>query len=341
MKRALSILFVAALAVSAIAQEAEEARRPRPWQFYWENDAGAILSGSDEFYTNGLRLSLGQRENRAAIAVRQKFCERFCSEIARPQGDLFYVFGHNFYTPNDISKATPQPLDRPWAGWMYGAASLLITDSQQVTDGSQIQSRVQHILEAQIGILGPGAGAQFAQTEFHEIIGDELPRGWHNQLENEPGLNLIWVHNRRYGSSKADVVVSPAVMIGTIQTYPAIGGTVRLGHNITGFPIAPIIGSAISGGERPALEIYLFGGAEARYMLHNAFLDGGFFRDGPSVDRQELVHDLRAGLSARLNNFRFTYTFVRRSEEFTPVPGRANGRHDFGSLILSWEPNLD
>lgn len=335
MKHALGILVVVALTVAAVAQETEEGRRPRPWQFYWENDAGAILSGSDEFYTNGLRLSIGQRENRAATTVRENFCERFCGEIARPQGDLSYVFGHNIYTPNDISVATPQPLDRPWAGWIYGAASLVITDSPQ------IQSRVQHILEAQIGILGQGAGAQFVQSEFHKIIGDEPPRGWANQLENEPGLNLIWVHNRRYGGSRADVVVSPAVMLGTIQTYPALGGTARLGYNITGFPIAPIIGTAVSGGERPPFEIYVFGGGEARYMLHNAFLDGGFFRDGPSVERRELVHDLRAGLSARLHSFRFTYTFVRRSEELTPTPGRANGRHDFGSVSLSWEPNLD
>lgn len=73
-------------------------------------------------------------------------------------------------------------------------------------------------------------------------------------------------------------------------------------------------------------------------MLHNATLDGGTFRDGPSVDRERFVYDRRIGVSGRLHNFRLTYTLVRRAQEFTPPPGAKGGAHNYNVLFLAWEP---
>ena len=49
---------------------APEERRWLGWQFQWENDAGAILSGSDEHYTNGLRFAMVRNPDESSTEAR-------------------------------------------------------------------------------------------------------------------------------------------------------------------------------------------------------------------------------------------------------------------------------
>ena len=318
---------------------ASAAGEQRPVLFYWENDSirAPYGGGTDEDYTNGLRLMVGGKDRKWAEAVENFHCDTLqklglCRGMPQVRRSVTYGFTHQFYTPRSITAARPQPLDRPWAGYMYASATV------QLTDGDNEQ----HVIEGQLGILGQGAGAQYVQSRWHQFIGDpRAPAGWHNQVKNEPVANLLYTYNflHRIGDgSHADVIVSPGLMLGTLQTYPAIGATVRLGRNITGFPVVIIPAARGGNEERPRWEGYLMGGADVRYVVHNATLDGGFFNDdGPSVDRKPLVHDLRVGFSVRRDSFRISYNFVKRSAEFTPPPGR-DGRHSFHSLALGWEP---
>lgn len=150
-----------------------------------------------------------------------------------------------------------------------------------------------------------------------------------------------------------DAFVNPGFAVGALVTYPSLGGTVRAGWHPSGFPTLPIqpqavpMEAALDGAALPPTvavpsspfrtELYVMAGADVRYVLHNSTLDGGFFRDGPSVDRTPLVHDLRLGFSGRVDTFRVTYSYVKRSNEFAPPPGR-DGKHNFHSLAISWDP---
>lgn len=331
------LLALALLATPLFAQ-------PRPVLFYWENDSiGSPLGrASDDDYTNGLRLAVGTNgEPLWAYKVRG-FCERVQTGCGSFVSNSAYGFTHQFYTPRNIVRVAAQPRDRPWAGYMYLSASLQLSDENR-----------QHAIEGQLGILGQGAGAQYVQTKWHQLIGASTdPAGWRNQLKNEPVANLLYSYSRRIHSDHvkwADAIVTPGFMLGTLATYPSLSGTVRAGWHPVGFPIpilpervAPPDGKVSRDTSAQATrdfrtELYAMAGADVRYIVHNSTLDGGFFRDGPSVDRTPLVHDFRLGFSGRLDSFRISYNYVMRSKEFTPPPGR-DGNHNYHSLAIGWEP---
>jgi hypothetical protein len=320
------LLLILAFAGTALAQIPER----RSVLFRWENDSFGFLTGNstDENYTNGLRFDVGSPGEHAwARRVEELYCRTsLCGDAAGRTRVVSYGFTHQFYTPARIDIVSRR-IDRPWAGVMFASATLRLNDGPNT----------QHLIEGQLGILGQAAGAHYLQSRWHQLIGyDVQPVGWPKQLRNEPIVNVLYGYNRRFpvgSNDHADIIVSPGLALGTLTSYPAMGATVRFGHNVVGFPVNPIEKTAFAVA-RPSFEIYALAGADARYVLNNATLDGGFFRDGPSVNRTNFVHDLRMGGSMRIHSFRFTYTIVKRSAEFT----ERRSAQTFHSFAFGFEP---
>ncbi len=332
LRRLASVLAVCWLAVPALA--ADDPPKWTSWTFQGENDALAVGRGSDEHYTNGVRY-FGLRRPGLAPGWAERFaawwCGWACAETAvRPA--VGFAVGQNFYTPDDISVPELIPEDRPYAAWLYGSVLLEISDRDL---------RRQHSFELQLGLVGPAAGGEWLQTEVHELIDSEPPLGWDHQLPNEPGINLIYRLQRRYGGRYLDFVPHFGGALGTVLVMANAGGTVRAGWNISGLPqpeIPATVGPQMADGKgRPRWELYVFAGVDGRAVAHNIFLDGTVFRDSHSVDKENFVYDLRAGLSIRYRSFRFHYAFVRRSEEFSPRRGEFDGVHNFGSFTVGVE----
>lgn len=330
--------LVATLAVCWLAAAAAVADGPprwTTWTFQGENDALAVGSGSDEHYTNGIRF-LGMRRPDLAPSWARGFagwwCAWACSEAAASPPSVGFAIGHNFYTPDDLTIPELIPDDRPYAAWLYGALLLEISDPAL---------RRHHAFELQLGIVGPAAVGEWLQTEIHELIDSEPPRGWDHQLPDEPGINLIYRHQRRYGGSHLDFVPHLGGALGTVLVMANAGGTVRAGWNISGFPQseipATVMPQAAQREDRPRWELYVFAGVDGRAIAHNIFLDGTVFRDSHSVDKESFVYDLRAGFSIRHRSFRLHYAYVRRSEEFSPRRGEHDGIHNFGSFTVGVE----
>jgi len=298
--------------------------------FRWENDSVGFLTGesSDENYTNGLRFDVGSSgDPRWAQGLERLYCPTsLCGDPAHRKRVASCGFSHQFYTPIRIEVISRHP-DRPWAGVMYGSATLHLNDGENT----------QHVLEGQVGILGQAAGAHYIQSRWHQFIGyDHQPVGWTRQLRNEPILNTLYTYHRRILllEDRADVIASPGFAFGTLTTYPAIGATLRAGHNVRGFGIGPINAFALDATARPKLKAYALIGADARYVLNNATLDGGFFRDGPSVTRKPFVRDYRVGASMRYRSLRLSYTVVNRTPEFT----ERRDSQTFHSFAIGYEP---
>lgn len=297
--------------------------------FRWENDSFGFITRefTDENYTNGLRLDVGSPgEHQWAQNVEKLYCRStLCGEGPRTRA-VSYGFTHQFYTPLRIDIVSRRP-DRPWAGLMFASATLRLNDGKNL----------QHVLEGQLGILGQAAGAHYIQSRWHQLIGyDVQPIGWHKQLRNEPIVNLLYAYNRRFpigSNDHADVIASPGFTLGTLNTHPSLSATLRFGRNVRGFPVGPIERDARYE-PRPKFEAYGLVGGDARYVINNATLDGGFFRDGPSVNRKDFVYDTRIGVSIRVHSIRLAYTIVNRSAEFTE---RAS-EQTFHSLALAFEP---
>lgn len=335
----LRIVVLSLGVITPVSASGSPERRWIGWQFQGENDAIALFSGSDEHYTNGLRFAMIRNpgENPGWVdRLGERFCTRFCGDD--PTDTVFgWSFGQNVYTPDDISIAALIADDRPYAAVLYGSLFVQFLNDKETR---------KQTLELQLGFVGPEAGGEFVQRELHELIDDEPPLGWDNQLGFEPIINLNYGHERRRilvgdrdsGVASLDVVPHWGFGVGNLMTRASAGATLRAGKNVSGFPQADIVNTFGGGGAREGrsdFEGYVFVGVEGRAVLHNLLLDGNTFKDSHEVDKRLGVYDLRAGFFLRWRNWQFNYTFVRRSQEFNPARGENDGRHDFGSFTLS------
>lgn len=303
-------------------------------QLYVEND---ILTGTDRYYTNGLKFGGGV----GAEGLVERFFHAPAEHVLRrltddPRGVQLGLFiGQQIYTPRDIEVSPAQPFDRPWAAWLY------IGGVAQTVSRNRLQT-----VEFDVGVIGPAALGKELQTAIHEATGSDHPRGWHNQLPNEPGFLLAYMEKWRFGApTGVQLVPHYGATLGTVMTLARAGGIVRAGRNMSGFgPDTIEPGGAMLQGvrlrdpeSRERLgEWYLFAGAEARAVAYNVFLDGNAFRSSPSVDRRDYVYDLKAGFSVRIASARVSFTQIWRSEEFT-TPTRGGGNQRFQSLNISWQ----
>lgn len=306
-------------------------------QLQWENDT---LSGTDEHYTNGVRFSWirnpGVRDN---PTWTRRLAEWWCFEtpLCVVDSPALVTYGHaigqSLYTPEDITVPSLILDDRPYAAYLYGAWVVAFRNDTAATfeDTRPIQNQ----FELQVGTVGPPALGEEVQSAVHELIDSDEPRGWDHQIDFEPTIELLYRWRRKLGSTRLDFVPHVGVGLGNVMTFAAVGGTVRLGYNISDFPVSPVVPTAApTGPPPPEWEFYVFAGAEGRGVARNIFLDGNTFEDSHSVDREPFVHDLTAGASVRWRDWRLTYTFVRRSGEFEGGPGEED--HDFASVGLTY-----
>lgn len=334
-KRVLLSIIVLVGAPAAVAQDAYR------WVFRQaqiENDLFPLLHSPrlDRFYTSGVRVSFGNRVVEPdEDVVRLPFWLRPVRKRC-PRCDIHpnLSVGQQIFTPEDINNPDPQPGDRPWAAWLYSGFGAAVDTSES--------SR--HNFEIQFGITGEAAGGESGQELLHEVINDVDPRGWDNQLGADFGLNgfysfqHIWRESDGGRRTGWDVVPSVTAAVGTMMTYAGVGGSFRVGRNISDFPYLSRLSN-----ERPTsvaaqgpLEIYGFIGVDARAVAYDYFLEGSLFdNDGVTIDPERYVFDYTMGITARFRRFNLTYAIVRRTEEFERNVGTNGGKHSYASLSLT------
>lgn len=330
--------------VAASSAPARAAERATPvcdaylaceFQLYIENDS--LGNNTDRYYTNGIKFGGGMRAEPLIERVFKMPAQRVLERITDNRGNMqFGLFlGQNLYTPKRITVAQPQPLDRPWAAWLYvGGVAQNVEDDRLQT------------VELDLGMVGPSALGKQVQSEWHHLVNADEPRGWGNQLHDEPGVLLAYLQKWRYGpTSGAQAVTHFGVTLGNVMTLVRGGGMIRTGQNMTGFgPDTIEPGGAMLQSTRQVdrwtginqREWYVFAGFDARLVARNIFLDGNSFRDSASVDRRVFVYDLKGGISMRIAPLRISLTHVHRSSEFSTPLGNG-GIQRFQSLNVSWE----
>ena len=262
----------------------------------------------------------------------------FSSETAKygPEDALkaraSFSLGQNIYTPEDTATRQPVLDDRPYAGWLYLGFGLVANQGDKRYDKLQLE----------VGVVGPASMAEEVQTFWHSILGIDVPRGWDNQLENEPGAVLYYEQARRLPSKRvflglsSDVIPHFGASLGNVFTHGAAGMTFRVGSNLEKDFGPPRIRPSLPGGGyyHPVggMTWYLFAGVEGRVVLRNVFLDGNTFTDSHSIEKNMAVGDLQAGLAVQWGRFRASYTQIFRTREFE---GQDQG-NIFGALSLSY-----
>lgn len=300
-------LFVLLIFASNLcfAQQLEAPQPDSSWSVTFEND---VFVSSDDNYTDGVQIELTRK---GAVAGREQHMLRWlCRGFGcRSAGEVTRRtrFGQLMYTPNDITIAAPQPLQRPWAGLLYAERSyeIRVNDERSIT------------FTGRAGITGRYSFAEEAQKFVHKYITDsEEPRGWDNQVGGSLGL-LGSVKDRRalrpWDFGSAGWSLKPSwywqAVAGNIMTYAALGASFSIGANQPPLPPEPdgVIHDKrfdpFSLAPRPSsclwlawLECTVFGNVEARAVAFNVFLDGRPGRDDPGIGRRTLVADASIGV---------------------------------------------
>lgn len=328
------LLFALLASLPPFASARERPPAGSEFQLFVEND---MLARTDRYYTNGIKLGVG-----LPFGLLQLPAAEILRELAPADGGAVHLglfVGQNLYTPKSIGTSTLQALDRPWAAWLYlGGVAQRARDNRLDT------------VEIDLGLVGPSALGREVQSGWHKLIGAPQPKGWHHQLPNEPAFMVSWLVKSkhalgRYGEIDLEAIPHGGASVGTVMTLARAGATLRLGQNMTGFgpdtidPGGSMLQNMrrdIEPGRSRGFEWYVFAGLDHRLIGHNIFLDGTVFRDSHSVRHRPHVHDLRAGLSLRIDALRISLTRVRRSEEFFTA-ANGGGPQTFDSVNFGIE----
>ncbi len=315
-----------------------------PWihTLFFEND---LFTGTDSDYTNGVKYSIispdlsPRAPQRRTMQIPRKvlnvlhqvpFIKNAPPETAH-RAEL--ALGQNIFTPRDTARSELIEDDRPYAGYTYIATSF-----HRISDIGELRSQMD-TLEVQFGIVGPSSLGEEAQTLIHRIRGLDLPKGWDNQLEDEPALGVIferkWLfHPPLKGGWMADTILHAGLALGNVMTYVNAGLEIRAGWNVPRSFGVSLIRPAGSAWNSPGagLSWYLFGAVNGRGVVRDIFLDGSSFRDSHSVDKKPWVADISGGITASYERFTVSLAYNLRTREFDLQPDK----HKFGSVVLSY-----
>ena len=306
-----------------------------------ENDSFANPFGihQDRHYTQGLKITLfgGDAFMTNTTANLNRLLPAW--GIQPTAGNLGWIMlGQDIYTPSNIVFHAPIPSDRPYGGWLY--TGLVYQRRGQLAPNLAVMEN----FEINLGVVGPFSLAEGSQIAVHHLFfgTNDIPKGWHNQLDNEPGLELKYARLWRWSPTTAsapyfDVLPRIGGELGNVQIFATAGATMRLGYNLPqDFGVQNIDSPAsVNGGltrHTPPFFAYLFGGVDGRAVAHDISLDGNSFNNsGPSVDKNTLVADVTWGFAVQVcTHIEFTYEHIIRTEQF-----KGQDRNDLiGSLTL-------
>jgi hypothetical protein len=327
----LLLLFVLLPATSVLGEENNQGDQ-FTFIVYLDNDGGVVKpnNDTDRYYTNGLKLTASHQP-----AWGQRLADRITSVI--PLGDgitqsaVGYVVAQEIYTPAHVERKAFQPLDRPYAGWLYGGI-FLQRQAGEVFDH----------FELNIGVVGPSSAAEDAQNWIHELFGTEDAEGWSHQLPDELGVDFIYRRKWRItlvngdGSSlKAQLIPQAGITVGNVNRYIEGGATLRIGcHLPDDFGPGRLhdVASTTVRQDQQEFNGYLFVGAGGRYVEHNMFLEGSNYTDSHSVDEESWVGQAMLGVVINWRSFAVSYSQVFVTREFAGQ----NGTHSYGSILVSF-----
>ncbi|MHB8829200.1 MAG: lipid A deacylase LpxR family protein [Syntrophales bacterium] len=346
-KKKTFLLFALLITLFLLPQQGragEEAGRYGTLTLCVENDLFS-LDDYDRYYTSGTKISWISRDvsDYGEIVKAPSWMQRLLEWMPfvndpGEQRSVSLSLAQDIYTPDDKWRSALMPNDRPYAGLAYLGMGLHSKNESQMDT-----------LEFDIGIVGRHSYAEDFQKEIHILIKDVDPKGWSNQLHDEPLVNIYG--ERRWKALKSatfrevgfDFIPHAGMAAGNAYTGINLGGQLRFGWNIPNnfgtFMIRPGTDGNVSGDDDrsfarrfPRFGIHLFLAVDGKFVARNIALDGNTFRDSHSIDKKPFVADLVGGIGMNIRRFKFAYSYVYRTKEFDTQ----KKEQQFGSISLSF-----
>ena len=306
----ISIISVSSVSAQIVKQELS---------FTTEND---IYFYQDRYYTSGTFVNYRYATG-AAKRINNPNLIKTTTEIE---------FGHEIYTPYSAKAPDPALHDRPFTGYLYGAAAF----NRFYKNESMLR------FKAEAGIIGPQALGKEIQMGYHDLLNIYEPKGWEYQLKSELGLNLSLDYQNmllKSSNKMADVTLVSSALLGNTFSGANLGMLIRLGklnnlyESITNNSLI-----SLDPPEKKSWELFLYTIPRINYVAYDATIMGGLFlKDkGPiTFDTEKFVYSQQIGISLSAKRWSANYNIVLKSRE---VKSKAKA-HAYGSISLAYRFN--
>jgi lipid A 3-O-deacylase len=223
----------------------------------------------DWYYTAGHTLSY-----RRLVQKNSRLFRAHNRNRATPATVLItYELGNKIFSPKRINTEDIRKMDRPYAGWSYGAFS--------ITGIAKPSCAIQY--GAELGVVGKISGMGQLQEWVHRQTGYYRPRGWNSQIRDELVFNL---ETKWWKSIKLlphfDLVSLSNIKAGTGENKLSQEFTLRMidfnpvGHSV-------FANNRLAGPNVPDVkEVFIFISFGVDYNVTNIFLEGSLFESHQS-----------------------------------------------------------
>jgi len=270
--------------------------------FKSENDS-FLATGQDRYYTNGLFISFRSALNPKSQPDSNNFTKKI----------IEYSFGQSLYNAQSGAVPNISFVDRPFAGYLYGAVALQYLSSKEVSKKFKVE----------IGTIGPNAYGFEIQDLIHQTFGFYDLDGWQYQVNNELGLKLeadLLYNTYQSTNQKTDISIPVKATLGNIYTGLSAGVLLRTG-NINPLYHSVATQSNVSTFQEKGVkdqEFYFFLKPLLNFVAYDATISGGLFNDdkGPvTFDSKPLIFSQELGVAFAKNRWTIDFSLIFRTKE--------------------------
>lgn len=295
-KKKITIILILLLNLEFIMAKDSEKNTAKPLRFYALNYSNDVWQKTDRYLTQSLSFEycnpLLSNALFGKLLIKSKDKQLFESGIKIIQ---------NVYTPTSIKFEEVQKNNQPYS------ATFTFTQYHKEINFNKL-----YIFnsEIQLGILGPNAGGKQMQIGVHKAIGDNLPKGWDNQLANAPIIN----YNLQYAKpllSKKYVELLPysTLRVGTLNYDLSAGASISIGNKPSAFKFIP-----------NKFEYSFSFNSEVKQVFYNAVLQGSYFKKSTyrllPTEIQNIVFQNDLKYTMRYHNFKFSIAQTWLSKQY-------------------------
>lgn len=325
---------------ASIAQDLGEGSAT--WQARWHND---LIFGSDNQFTNGVAISKHSQlfNDLASTQGTPAFGKRLARWFLPAEPDLRYreswSIGHNLQTPSKLKREDIILDDLPYMGMIgWSNAFSAMNDRRFVAFGMLL------------GWVGESVQGEATQRNVHKLIGSPEPKGWDNQLSDEPIANVYYVRKWKLWQHRYfDVALGLDGAAGNFITYGQAALELRFGDLPDGFAFTPLpVGRGLDydpRASRPeAASTYASLVLRGTEFVHVLPRDGNLLRDdnrwteNNTIEPESEVGQVVLGLHYERPhwgvhlNFWYSTDTVRESS----LAAAEDPRNNFGTLAVEW-----
>ena len=320
-------------------QEPVKEQKNYPFSLVFEND---IIGGTDEGYTNGVIISVSDPWRKESDKKPQGLIFDLGDKLtfiptAGREKRRTFAFGQSMVTPSDIDIEEYIEDDYPYAGLVFARV-----------DWSYQNDKHADTFGIVLGLIGPSSQADAMQKWVHKGIGADKPEGWHNQLKDEPAINISYEHKLKlYDSFMGkkhsvtdmawDVTSYAGGSAGNLMSDVHTGAILRFGTGANRFPSTIYRGGVgalpdVGYSAKASFVYYFLLGLEGQCTFNTFITEGNTFENTHSLDRKPFSLSSYGGIGLGYNRFRLIFFTVRGSKKFE----EQHQKHRYGSITLGW-----